>query len=159
MDRRGNERAGRYPKEIEYNCDIMNNNLKGIFLAAFGGMCWGLSGSVGQYLFTQQGMDSRWLVPIRLGCAGVLLIIYCFFKYGRKTLEPWQTKKNARDLIVYGLLGISCCQFLYFLTIQLSTAGAATILQDLSPIFILIATCMIEKRSRRHWKSELSSWL
>ncbi len=124
----------------------MNKNVKGAFLSVFGGACWGLSGSVGQYLFTQQGMDSRWLVPIRLGCAGILLFGYCLFRYGKKTFEPWQTKRNAVDLLIYGLLGISCCQFLYFLTIQLSTAGAATILQDLSPIFILLVTCMIEKR-------------
>lgn len=124
----------------------MNKNVKGAFLSVFGGACWGLSGSVGQYLFTQQGMDSRWLVPIRLGCAGILLFGYCLFRYGKKTFEPWQTRRNAVDLLIYGLLGISCCQFLYFLTIQLSTAGAATILQDLSPIFILLVTCMLEKR-------------
>jgi drug/metabolite transporter (DMT)-like permease len=129
-----------------YNCDIMNKNVKGAFLSILGGACWGLSGSCGQYLFTQQGMDSKWLVPIRLGCAGILLFLFCLIKYGKKTFEPWQTKKNAWDLIIYGLFGISCCQFLYFLTIQLSTAGAATILQDLSPIFILLATCMIDHR-------------
>lgn len=124
----------------------MNRNIKGAILSIAGGVCWGLSGSCGQYLFTQQGMDSRWLVPIRLGCAGILLFLYCLWKYGKKTFEPWQTQKNARDLLIYGLLGISFCQFLYFLTIQLSTAGAATILQDLSPIFILLVTCLIEKR-------------
>lgn len=128
----------------------MNKNLKGAVLSVFGGVCWGLSGSCGQYLFTQQGMDSKWLVPIRLGCAGILLFVYCFFKYGKtKTFEPWQTKKNTFDLFVYGLFGISCCQFLYFLTIQLSSAGSATILQDLSPIFILIVTCLLEKRRPR----------
>jgi drug/metabolite transporter (DMT)-like permease len=125
----------------------MNKNVKGALLAVIGGVCWGLSGSVGQYLFTVQGMDSRWLVPIRLGCAGILLFVYCLIRYGKKqTFEPWHTKRNAADLLVYGLLGISLCQFLYFLTIQLSTAGAATILQDLSPIFILLVTCLMEKR-------------
>ena len=58
-----------------YNCDIMNKNVKGAFLSILGGACWGLSGSCGQYLFTQQGMDSKWLVPIRLGCAGILLFL------------------------------------------------------------------------------------
>lgn len=127
----------------------MKNSTKGAVLSVLGGVCWGLSGSCGQYLFTKQGMDSSWLVPIRLGCAGALLLIYCLFKYKKKTFEPWQTKKNALDLIVYGLLGVSFCQYFYFMTIQLSSAGAATILQDLSPIFILIATCMIDRRSPR----------
>ena len=48
----------------------MNREIKGALLTLSGGACWGLSGSMGQYLFTRQGMDSRWLVPIRLGLAG-----------------------------------------------------------------------------------------
>jgi drug/metabolite transporter (DMT)-like permease len=127
----------------------MNDEVKGAFLSVFGGICWGLSGSVGQYLFTQQGMDSRWLVPIRLGCAGVLLFAYCVFRYGKKIWGPWKTKRNILDMIIYGLCGISFCQYLYFLTIQLSSAGAATILQDLSPIFILAVTCMLSSRRPR----------
>ena len=47
--------------------------LAGAVLATGGGICWGLSGSMGQYLFRCQGMDSRWLVPYRLGLAGVVL--------------------------------------------------------------------------------------
>ena len=40
-----------------------NKELTGAILTTLGGICWGLSGSMGQYLFTRQGMDSRWLVP------------------------------------------------------------------------------------------------
>jgi drug/metabolite transporter (DMT)-like permease len=141
------QRTSIHREERRVELPVMKKNVKGAILAVLGGACWGLSGSCGQYLFTQQGMDSKWLVPIRLGCAGILIFLYCMFRYGRKqTFAPWQNKTNARDLLIYGLLGISLCQFLYFLTIQLSSAGAATILQDLSPIFILLVTCMLEKR-------------
>ena len=54
----------------------MTDSVKGALLTMFGGMCWGVSGCVGQYLFTRQGMDSTWLVPIRLFLAGVILCIY-----------------------------------------------------------------------------------
>lgn len=125
----------------------MNRERKGAFLTLFGGFCWGASGSMGQYLFTRQGMDSRWLVPIRLGLAGIILFLYCLKKYGvKKTFAPWRTKKDAVDLLIYGLAGISCCQFLYFLTIQLSSAAIGTILQDLSPVMILLVSCMMAKR-------------
>lgn len=71
----------------------------------------------------------------------------------RKTLfDPWNFKKNPRnaiDLLIYGLAGVSCCQFLYFLTIQLSTAGIATILQDLSPVLILLVLCLQQRRAPR----------
>lgn len=125
----------------------MNKEVKGALLATLGGACWGISGSVGQYLFAYEGMDSKWLVPIRLGLAGILILIYCFIRHGKTTFDPWKTKRNAAELFVYGVLGISCCQFLYFVTIQYSSAAFATILQETAPIFILTATCLIEKRS------------
>ena len=33
--------------------------LRGFLCAALGGVCWGASGTVGQYLFTCQGVDSH----------------------------------------------------------------------------------------------------
>lgn len=124
----------------------MKNETKGALLTLLGGTCWGLSGSMGQYLFQHEGMESKWLVPIRLGLAGILLLIYCAMKYKKLTIAPFKTKANAKDMIIYGLCGVSFCQFLYFLTIQLSTASTATILQDLSPVFILIYACITSKR-------------
>lgn len=124
----------------------MKNETKGALLTLLGGTCWGLSGSMGQYLFQHEGMESKWLVPIRLGLAGIILLIYCVIKYKKLTIEPFKTKSNAKDMIIYGLCGVSFCQFLYFLTIQLSTAATATILQDLSPVFILIYACITSKR-------------
>lgn len=124
----------------------MNRNLKGAILTAFGGMCWGLSGSVGQFLFTAEGMDSRWLVPVRLGLAGVCLLAYGLKKWGKNIFSPWRERRDRADLLIYGLLGISCCQFFYFLTIQLSGAATATILQNVSPVFILLAECRIARR-------------
>lgn len=127
----------------------MNNKIKGALLTLSGGMCWGLSGSMGQYLFDRQGMDARWLVPIRLFLAGVILFIYCFFKHRDKLFGIWKTQRSAGLLLVYGLAGVSLCQYAYFRTIQLSTAGVGTILQDLSPVMILLASCVLMHRAPR----------
>lgn len=51
----------------------MSDQVKGIALTLLGGICWGVSGSIGQYLFDVEGMDSRWLVPIRLVFAMMVL--------------------------------------------------------------------------------------
>ena len=99
----------------------MTDSIKGALLTMFGGMCWGVSGCVGQYLFTRQGMDSTWLVPIRLFLAGVILCIYYGVRNWRQLVNPWRSWRNARDLVIYGLAGVSFCQFTYFLTIQLSS--------------------------------------
>ena len=125
---------------------IAKRDYIGILLTILGASCWGLSGSVGQYLFDVQQMDSKWLVPIRLGLSGFVLMVYCLIKYKKEVLKPWVTPKRAKYMVVYGLLGVSCCQFLYFLTIELSNAAIGTILQDLAPIFILLVTCIYGKR-------------
>ncbi|MBO6240659.1 MAG: EamA family transporter, partial [Butyrivibrio sp.] len=122
------------------------NKLKGILLTTIGAACWGLSGSVGQYLFDVQMMDSRWLVPIRLGLSGVLILLYSLIKYPDSVFLPWKSKEKAITMLIYGLAGVSACQFLYFLTIELSTAAVGTIMQDLAPIFILGYTCITTKR-------------
>lgn len=127
----------------------MTDSVKGALLTMFGGMCWGVSGCVGQYLFTRQGMDSTWLVPIRLFLAGVILCIYYGVRNWRQLVNPWRSWRNARDLVIYGLAGVSFCQFTYFLTIQLSSAGVGTILQDLSPVLILLVVCIQQKRAPR----------
>ncbi len=127
--------------------NAVNQHMKGALFAILGGASWGLSGSVGQYLFDVEGMDSRWLVPIRLGLAGIVLLVYCLLKYGReRVIEPWLDQADRRELLLYGLAGISGCQFFYFTTIMLSTAGVGTILQDLSPIAILLFVCIKGKR-------------
>lgn len=118
----------------------------GGLLTLGGGICWGLSGSMGQYLFTNEGMDTRWLVPIRLIAAGLILLIICLVRNGSDITRPFRRGNDLRDLLVYGLGGVVMSQLFYFLTIQLSTAGMATILQDLSPVMILGVECMVHKR-------------
>ena len=130
----------------------MSDRVQGACLTMGGAACWGISGCMEQYLFTRENMDSTWLVPIRLLLAGLLLCGYYFFKDRKQLFAPWNWKadpRNTIDLLVYGLAGVSFCQFLYFLTIQLSTAGIATILQDLSPVLILLVLCLQQRRTPR----------
>ena len=123
----------------------MRNNTKGALLTTGGGICWGLSGSMGEYLFSREGMDSRWLVPIRLGIAGLMLFAWCLAKERKGLFCIIKNRRSFILLFVYGVLGVSLSQFTYFLTIQLSSAEVGTILQDLSPVFILMCTSVMRK--------------
>lgn len=58
----------------------MSDRIKGSALTMGGAACWGVSGCMGQYLFTREGMDSTWLVPIRLFLAGLILVRILFYK-------------------------------------------------------------------------------
>lgn len=127
----------------------MSNKIKGAMLTMGGGICWGLSGSMGQFLFTNEGMDSRWLVPIRLFLAGLILFFYCLFTCRDKLFGIWKSPRAAGLLLAYGLAGVTLCQYTYFRTIQLSSAGMGTILQDLSPAMILVCSCVLMRRLPR----------
>lgn len=124
----------------------MNRKISGALFALAGGLCWGISGCTGQYLFTKQAMPVYWLIPIRLGLAGILILLYYTIKNPRLTFSVWTSRRSALYMIVYGILGVSMSQFTYFMTINLSSAGAATILQDVSPAIILLIACMRQKR-------------
>lgn len=117
-----------------------------MMLTISGGLCWGMSGCMGQYMFSVLGMNSQWLVPIRLGLAGVMMMIFCLVKFGKRTFKPWTNRTECIELLIYSLPGVALCQFTYFLTIQLSTASLGTIMQDLSPIFIMVVMCVKERR-------------
>ena len=62
--------------------DEKKRTLRGFLCAALGGVCWGASGTVGQYLFTRQGVDSGWLTVVRMFLAGVVLL--------KETFSLWQ---------------------------------------------------------------------
>ena len=118
----------------------------GITLTILGGIFWGLSGSCGEFLFQTRGATAQWLVPIRLILSGTILLIITAFREKKRVFTIWKAKKNAFDLIIFGLVGLSVCQFTYFYTIELSNAGTATVIQYTSPIMVTIAVCIMEKK-------------
>ena len=127
----------------------MSRQLKGALMAAGGGVCWGISGTMGQYLFTHEAMQTTWLIPIRLSLAGLILFVYWLVKDRRLLFAPWRQRDSAVMLVLYGIFGISLSQFLYFLTIQFSNAAIGTIMQDLSPVMVLLVACATAHRKPR----------
>ena len=127
----------------------MSRQCKGALMAAGGGICWGISGTMGQYLFTHEAMHTTWLIPIRLSLAGLLLFAYWLVKDRKLLFAPWRQCGSAGMLVLYGVLGVSMSQFLYFLTIQFSNAAVGTIMQDLSPMMVLLVACAAARRKPR----------
>ena len=85
----------------------MSRQLKGALMAAGGGVCWGISGTMGQYLFTHEAMQTTWLIPIRLSLAGLILFVYWLVKDRRLLFAPWRQRDSAVMLVLYGIFGIS----------------------------------------------------
>ena len=115
---------------------------KGILLTLIGGIFWGLSGACGQFLFQYKEASANWLVPIRLTTAGFLLLLILFFQRGTRIFDVWKTRRTSAQILIYGIFGMMLCQYTYFVTIQHSNAGIATVLQYLSPVIILVVVCL-----------------
>lgn len=110
---------------------------RGIFLTLAGGICWGISGCFGQYLFQEKGATANWLVSIRLLSAGILLLLIGYIHQGRKLNQVFHKKADFKKLLIFSVFGMLFCQYTYFVAVQYSNAGTATVLQSLAPTVIL----------------------
>lgn len=121
--------------------------IRGTVLTLAGGTMWGFSGTCGQFLMQTKGLTSNWLVPVRLLTAGALLLFICYLRDGNKVFDVW--KKDAASILVFGIFGMSMCQYTYFTAIEASNAGTATVLQYIGPVLILIYLSLKNKRLPR----------
>lgn len=122
----------------------MNNKSKtaaGVILSLLGGIFWGFSGSCGQYLFTYHGVDSKWIVTVRMISTGIILLVLSATKHKSDIFGVWRGRRNFTCMSAFTLFGLILCQYSYFTAIEHSNAGTATVLQYLSPVMIL-AFCL-----------------
>ncbi|AKF95742.1 DMT family transporter [Brevibacillus laterosporus] len=118
----------------------------GVTLVLTGAMLWGISGTVAQYLFQQQGFSPEWLVVIRLLLSGIILLAVAYRKEKQNIWGIWKNTKERLSLILFGILGMLAVQYTYFAAIKHGNAATATILQYLAPVLI---TCYVAIRLKR----------
>ena len=121
----------------------------GITLAILGGICWGISGVSGAYVFVRTNVTPAWMVNVRLLLSGLLMLIPLFIKYKverKDFFAIWKNKKNIPMLLFFSIMGLGMCQFSYFSAVELSNAATATVIQYTAPTFILVYYCIREKR-------------
>ncbi|MGO3652702.1 DMT family transporter [Vagococcus sp.] len=117
---------------------MKNSKYMGFFYAIVGCIFWGGSGTAAQYFFEHNQISTQWVVGVRLLTAGLLLLLWCFFTIPKQVKHMFTTPKHLLKLIAFGFLGVLPSQFTYFMAIRLGNAPTATVLQFLSPLFILI---------------------
>ena len=98
----------------------------GVLLTLLGAILWGVSGASVQFLSNFRDMNLEWLVTMRLITAGLLTVIYAWFKYGNAIFDVFRSLKDTVGLIVFGVFGMALCQYTYFKSIALAGAGIAT---------------------------------
>ena len=111
-----------------------------------GGVCWGFSGTCGQYLFSRYGVSTLWLTCLRLLSGGVIMLALAAFRHRRELRDIWRSPGDAAMLVCYGVFGLLMCQYAYMTSISYSNAGTTTVLQTLSLVIIMLLTCLRLRR-------------
>ncbi|MDO4311607.1 MAG: EamA family transporter [Eubacteriales bacterium] len=125
---------------------LKNKSIFGAFCGLMTGICWGVSGVFGQFLFETRGIETAWLVPIRLTSAGILLLIYLFVTNREEVIRLAKNRRDFIQTILAGVCGTMMFQLTFFGTVQRSNAGTATVLQYLAPVMIMVYVCVRKKK-------------
>ena len=117
---------------------IKNNRKKGILLAVSATVFWGFSGNITQYMFQISDVDAFTIVALRLLISGLILTLFALLSgYKTKFLEIFKNKDAQKDIIIFTVFGMIGTQLTFFSAIENSNAAVATLLQFLSPLFII----------------------
>ena len=110
----------------------------GIILTLLGATLWGVSGTSVQFVGNFRNMNLEWLLTMRLITAGLLTVLYGWIRQGSAIFNVFRNWRDTLGLVIFGVFGMSLCQYTYFRSIVIAGAGIATVLQYLAPSMIII---------------------
>lgn len=131
----------------------MTTRTKGILMVAAGASMWGGSGVAGQYVLQDCGFSTGWLVVTRMLLAGIILLAMDAVQHRDGIFVIWRDMKDSRETLIFAILGMLAVQYTYFACIKEGNAAAATVLQYLMPIVIILYTALATRHAPR--KNEL----
>ncbi|HEX7066448.1 MAG TPA: EamA family transporter [Bacillales bacterium] len=115
---------------------MKNHRIIGFAMVLCGSTLWGLSGTVAQRLFQEEGFEAGWLVTMRLLVSGVLLLLALAPQ--TNIFRIWKNRKNGFQLVMFGIVGMLAVQYTYFAAVDTGNAATATLLQYLGPAMITV---------------------
>ncbi|MFC5589288.1 DMT family transporter [Sporosarcina soli] len=113
------------------------DRFKGIVMIVLGGIFWGASGPMLEWILVNSGMSVPSVLIIRLLLAGLLILAFLKIK-GQKITLPLRQKVWVRQLVIFGVFGMLGVQYAFLASIDESNAVIATLFQFLAPIYIII---------------------
>lgn len=119
--------------------------VKGIVLALLAGILWGITGPLGQYLFDEKTITPEWLVTCRLIASGSVILLGLFLKRRWEIFTIWKDKKDAVHMVIYSVAGMMAVQYSFFVAVEASNGGTATVLQYTNPVMIILYLALFQK--------------
>ena len=114
----------------------------GILCCTAGATSWGLSGTCSEALFSQYPVDTTWVTAVRMTSAGIILLFLAFAKHSLNLKELGKDKKGLIEIVLFAIAGLALCQYAYLSAIKWTNSGTATVIQNLSIVFIAVYVCM-----------------
>ncbi|MCT3027672.1 EamA family transporter [Pediococcus parvulus] len=130
---------------------MMSRSTRGILYASIGAICWGISGPIAQLLFTNYDLKLGWLIGSKMLFGGIMLLAFGLTqpKERPKLFTIWRDKTAIIHLVIFTIFGMTAMQAVYYKAVAVGNAATATILQFLSPVFIVIFTIVRYKKVPR----------
>lgn len=147
-------RAWRRRKREKANAEGERRAVSGVLATLFGGLFWGFSGTCADFLFENYAVDTFWLTCMRQLVSGGIFLVVILFTQRENLFALLRNKRDMLIMVVFSASGVLLNQLGYLMTIRLTNAGTATVLQCLQLIIIMVYACITTRRAPR--KRELA---
>lgn len=131
--------------------------MRGIAIAALASTMWVISGTVLQLISQNLAIPATWMLSTRTIVTGVILLILSGFLYGKRTFAVFKERATTISVVSYAIFGLMANLLTFYYAIQLGNASAATILQYLSPLFIVLGGVIF--LHRRLFRSDIIAFV
>lgn len=121
---------------------LKNKEKAGTLCCVAGAMSWGFSGACSEAFFRDYPVDPAWVTAIRMTAAGVLLLAWVLARRTVRLSDLFKDRVGLGQLLAFSLAGLALCQFAYLNAIRWTNSGTATVLQNLSIVFVAVFVCV-----------------
>ena len=120
----------------------------GAVCALAGATLWGFSGACIQFLVEGYAVSSAFISFARAATAALLFLALVLATRREALLSLLGSRAARRTLLLFGV-GLYLSQITYAISIEMTNAGTATVLQATCTVFVMLFTCLRTRRLPR----------
>ncbi|MEC4272304.1 DMT family transporter [Adlercreutzia sp. R25] len=118
---------------------------RGVVFALAGATLWGFSGACIQFLAENCDISSAFISAVRAAVAAVLFAAFALATRREALLSLVGSAAARPTLVLFGV-GLYLSQITYAVSVALTNAGTATVLQATCTVFVMLFTCLRARR-------------